>query len=749
MGKTLVIAEKPSVGRDLAAALPGAFAKNDAYLESDDYVVTWAVGHLVELAQPEDYDEKLKKWRMADLPIVPEDFRLKPRDAKSKKQLTAIRKLLERDDVDRIVNACDAGREGELIFAYIYESTGAKKPVDRLWISSMTKQAIREGFDRLRPGEQLRPLEAAARSRSEADWLVGMNATRAATIRGRAWVGGVVSLGRVQTPTLAMIVKREREIQAFVPEPYWLVRAAFEPPYDGLWFEGDETRIKEAARADGIVERVSGKDGEVESVERKEQSERAPLLYDLTSLQRDANRRFGFSARRTLQAAQSLYEDKKAITYPRTSSRYLSGDIAPLLKPTAETLEPIGDYTAGARYVLGLDQLPLQRVVNDARVDDHHAIIPTDVEHDVSRFSPDERRVFDLVARRFLAVFHPAARYQRTEVVTVVQEERFRTRGKITLEPGWRGVYGLESDLDKQAGKTADEDQGDESGELPKLEQGQTVKCVAAEFEDKQTKPPPRYSEATLLSAMETAGKRIDDEELREAMKDSGLGTPATRAETIEVLIRREYIERAGKELQPTPKGLQVITMLEEHPLTSPELTGDWEKRLADIEHGGGDRKDFIKGIVDLTTQTVEQIAALDKEKLRPERVELGPCPRCGAVTGEIIRENSKAYGCTSWKSREETGCGFVIWKRVAGRTLTPEIARQLIEERRTREVLSGFRSRGGKPFRARLPRGCRARGVRARARAERRGRGGADPRARAHRARDPHPGDGRARGRE
>ncbi|TML49905.1 MAG: DNA topoisomerase III, partial [Actinobacteria bacterium] len=538
----------------------------------------------------------------------------------------------------------------------------------------------------------------------EADWLIGMNATRAATIRGRAWVGGVVSLGRVQTPTLAMMVKREREIQAFTPEPYRLVRAQFDPRYEGMWFEGNETRIfGDLARAEQIVDKVTGKDGTVEKMEQKEQSERPPLLYDLTSLQRDANRRFGFSARRTLQAAQSLYEDKKAITYPRTSSRYLSGDLVPQLKPTAETLLPIGDYTAGARYVLGLDQLPLQRVVNDARVDDHHAIIPTDVEHDVDRYSPDERRIFDLVARRFLAVFHPAARYQRTEVVTVVEKERFRTRGKITLEPGWRGVYGLESDLDKQAGKTADEDAGDESAELPKLAQGESVKCVKAEFEDKQTKPPPRYTEATLLSAMETAGKRIDDEELREAMKDSGLGTPATRAETIEVLIRREYIERAGKELQPTPKGLQVITMLEEHPLTSPELTGDWEKRLSDIEHGSGDRKEFIKGIVDLTTQTVEQIAALDKEKLRPERVELGPCPRCGAETGEIIKENSRAYGCTSWKSREEPGCGYVIWKRVAGRTITPEVARQLIENGRTNEVLSGFRSKAGKPFRARL----------------------------------------------
>src|ERR687887_109368 len=333
--KTLVIAEKPSVARDIVDALPGSFENNDTYYESDDTIVTFAVGHLVELVAPEEYDERFKKWRMDDLPIVPDEFNLDARDAKARKQLKAIHKLLKRDDVDRVINACAAGREGELIFAYIYETSGVDKPVERLWINSMTKQAITDGFDKLRPGKELAKLEAAARSRSEADWLVGMNATRAATIRGRAWVGGVVSLGRVQTPTLAMIVKREREIQAFIPEPYWLVRAAFEPPYEGLWFEGEETRIKEAARADGIVGRVSGKDGEVESAERKDQPERSPLLYALTSPQRDANRRFGFSARRTLQAAQSLYEGKKAITYPRTSSRFLSGDLVPQLKPTA------------------------------------------------------------------------------------------------------------------------------------------------------------------------------------------------------------------------------------------------------------------------------------------------------------------------------------------------------------------------------------------------------------------------------
>jgi DNA topoisomerase III len=698
--KTLVIAEKPSVARDLADALPGKFENHDSYLESDDTVITFAVGHLVELINPEEYDERFKKWRMADLPILPEEFRLHARDKKAEKQLKVIHKLLKRDDVDRIVNACDAGREGELIFAYIYETSGVDKPVERLWISSMTKQAIKEGFEKLRPGEQLRQLEAAARSRSEADWLVGMNATRAATIRGRAWVGGVVSLGRVQTPTLALMVKREREIQAFVPEPYWLVHAQFDPRYEGLWFEGEETRLKDGKRADEIGAKVSGADGVVESVERKEQSERAPLLYDLTSLQRDANRRFGFSARRTLSAAQSLYEGKKAITYPRTSSRFLSGDLVAQLKPTAETLVPIAEYANAARYVLALDQLPLGRVVNDAKVDDHHAIIPTDVSHDLDAFSPDERRIFDLIARRFLAVFHPPARYARTTVVTEVEQERFRTRGKVTLEAGWRGVYGLEAD-DPQKRKQDEDAEGE--GELPELKQGQEVRCVEAESEAKETKPPPRYTEATLLSAMETAGKLVDEEELREAMKESGLGTPATRAEIIETLIRREYIERVSKDLQPTPKGLQVITMLESHPVTSPELTGGWEKQLRDIEHGSGDRSAFMNGIADFTKATVEEIAGLDKEKLRPERAELGLCPRCGAETGEIIRENAKAYGCTSWKSREEPGCGFVIWKRVAGRTLTPEIARQLLEEGRTREVLSGFRSRAGKPFRARL----------------------------------------------
>ena len=695
--KTLIIAEKPSVARDIVGALPGSFDEHKNFYESDDYVVTFAVGHLLELSDPEDYDPAWKSWKLDNLPIIPEEFKVRPRDKKSATQLNLIHKLLKRKDVDRVVNACDAGREGELIFTHIYETSETDKPVDRLWINSMTKAAIRDGFEKLRPADQLEPLRDAARSRSEADWLVGMNATRAATTR-RGWGAGVVSLGRVQTPTLAMMVKREREIQAFTPEPYWLVHATFDPRYNGLWFEDDETRLKDGKRADEIVEKVTGKTGRVESVERKEQSERAPLLYDLTALQRDANRRFGFSARRTLSTAQSLYEGKKAITYPRTNSRWLSGDLVPQLKPTAETLVPISDYERGARFVLGLDQLPLARVVNDAKVDDHHAIIPTDIAHDVSAFTPDERRIFDLVARRFLAVFHPPARYARTTIVTEVEGERFRTRGKVTLEAGWRGVYGVEvADPAKQ-----DEDAEGE-GELPELKQGQEVRCAQAEAEAKETKPPPRYSEATLLSSMETAGKLVDDEELREAMKERGLGTPATRAEIIETLIRREYIERVGKDLQPTPKGMSVVTMLEEHPITSAELTGDWEKQLSDIEHGNGDRSAFMDGIAGFAKTTVDQIASLSDDKIKVERVELGLCPKCGAETGEIIKENSRAYGCTSWKSREEPGCGFVIWKRVAGRTLTPEIARQLLADGRTTEVLSGFRSRAGKPFRARL----------------------------------------------
>src|SRR5215207_5897382 len=425
MGKTLVIAEKPSVGRDLTKALPGAFAKHEGYLESDTHVVTWAVGHLVQLAEPDEYDAKYKKWRMADLPIVPDRFKLVVRDERSRKQMTVITRMLKREDVSDVINACDAGREGELIFAWTFEKAGAKKPVQRLWLSSMTSKAIKDAFGSLKPASEFDLLEQAARSRSEADWIVGMNATRAATIRLRSSFDGAVSLGRVQTPTLAIIARREEEIRAFVPEPYWLVDATFETvddprSYAGRYHAGSQPRLKTAEEATAIVDAVRDGKGTITKLEKTKRSEQAPLLYDLTSLQREANTRFGFSARRTLAAAQRCYEEHKILTYPRTNSRYLTTDMVAEIKPTVEHVAANRDYAEGAKYVLGLDLLPLSRVVDDAKVGDHHAIIPTNSPQTLDKLSDDDRRVYDMVTRRFLAVFHPDAVFENTRLETVV-----------------------------------------------------------------------------------------------------------------------------------------------------------------------------------------------------------------------------------------------------------------------------------------------------------------------------------------
>src|SRR4051812_31341717 len=529
MGKTLVIAEKPSVGQDLTRALPGAFQKHEGYLESDAHVVTWAVGHLVQLAEPDEYDPKFKKWRMADLPIVPDRFKLVVRDERSRKQMTVISKQLKRADVDEVINACDAGREGELIFAWTYEKANASKPVQRLWLSSMTAQAIKNAFGALRPREELALLEQAARSRSEADWIVGMNATRAATIRLRSSFDGAVSLGRVQTPTLAIIARREEEIRAFKPEPYWLVDATFEPVggdsgrrYAGRYHAGAQPRLATAAEAEAIVAAVRGRTGEITKLEKTTKKERAPLLYDLTTLQREANTRFGFSARRTLAAAQRLYEDHKALTYPRTNSRFLTSDMAGEIKPTASNVGENPEYARAAKYVLGLDVLPLGRVVNDAKVTDHHAIIPTREHHRVEKMSDDDKRIYDMVARRFLAVFHPEAVFENTRLETTVVEHVFRTRGRVLLEPGWRSAYG-EVAAGSQAAKDDDDEGADQT--LPKLERNERVDTREVAAAEKETKPPRRYSDASLLGAMEAAGKDLDDEELREQMKDSGIGT--------------------------------------------------------------------------------------------------------------------------------------------------------------------------------------------------------------------------------
>src|SRR5437588_4424585 len=692
MGKTLVIAEKPSVGRDLAGALPDAFkqSKDKTHIEGDDFVISWAVGHLVGLAAPDEYDPKLKKWRFADLPILPDKFKLVRGDERPKKQHTAVHKLMRRKDIDRIVNACDAGREGELIFAYTYETAGIDKPVERLWLNSMTKRAIQHAFEQLRPGEEMETLEDAARSRSEADWVVGMNATRAASIRLRSAFDGAVSLGRVQTPTLALVARREEEIRAFVPEPYWLVEAEFEADpqraYRGRYLGGKRIAEELAAR---IVEECRDKPGEITSLEKKEERERPQLLYDLTSLQRHANTLFGFSARRTLGAAQRLYEEHKAITYPRTSSRFLPSDQIPEIKPTAQLVGRNAEYAKAAQYVLSLDRLPLGRVVNDKKVDDHHALIPTRTEHDLDRMGSDERKVYDLIAKRFLAIFHPEAVFERTRVETTVAEHVFRTSGRRLIEAGWKSVYGEEA----QGEQRGDEDSGGDQL-LRRLEQGEGVKVTEVESLRKETQPPRRFTEASLLGAMETAGKDIDDAELREAMKDSGIGTPATRAAIIERLIDVGYIERDGRALVATDKGIQVIRLLGSHPLTSPELTGDWERRLGLIEHGQDSRRAFMSDIAKFTTETVQELDKLKDVKI--ERANLGPCPVCGR---DVI-ENRKGYSC--W-TKDDPGCGFVIWKRKAGKILPVSIVKELMATGKTAKPVTGFRGRSGRTFRAKL----------------------------------------------
>jgi DNA topoisomerase-3 len=698
--KTLVIAEKPSVGRDLARVLPGPFAKQEGFLEGPEHVITWAVGHLVQLAEPDEYDPKFKRWRMADLPIVPEHFRLVVRDERSKKQMSVVTKLLHREDIGDVINACDAGREGELIFAYLYEKAGSTLPVRRLWLSSMTTQAMRDAFTSLRPGAELHSLEEAARSRSEADWIVGMNATRAATIRLRSSFDGAVSLGRVQTPTLAIIARREEEIRAFKPEPYWLVDAKFEPSedsqraYEGRFHAAAKPRIATEAQAQAIVAACEGGHGEITKVEKREFTEKPPMLYDLTTLQREANTRFGFSARRTLGAAQRLYEEHKALTYPRTNSRFLTSDMAGEIVPTAELLAARPEYSAGAEYVISLDVLPLGRVIDDSKVTDHHAIIPTRAEHPVEKMEDDDRRVYDLVVRRFLAAFHPEALLENTRVETTVAGHVFRTRGKVLLVPGWRAVY-LADEGEAQPAEGAADDDDTREQRLPRLDQGEPSRVLEIESLAKETKPPRRYSDASLLGAMETAGKLVDDEELREAMKDSGIGTPATRAAIIERLIDVGYVERDGRALVATEKGLNVIRLLGEHALTSPDLTGSWEQRLGRIERGEDSREKFMRDIAGFAKETVDVLDETLKDVKIP-RANLGPCPVCG----HDIIENRKGYSC--W-AREDPGCGFVIWKAKASKTLPLAIARELIKSGRTARPVTGFRGRTGRSFRARL----------------------------------------------
>jgi DNA topoisomerase III len=731
MSKTLVIAEKPSVGRDLARVLPGPFAKHEGYLDGPDYVITWAVGHLVQLADPDEYDAKFKRWRMPDLPIVPSKFKLVVRDERSRKQMSVVTAQLGREEVEQVVNACDAGREGELIFAYLYEKAKSKKPVQRLWLNSMTTAAMKSAFESLRPAEDYALLEQAARSRSEADWIVGMNATRAATIRLKSSFDGAVSLGRVQTPTLAIVARREEEIKAFVPEPYWLVDARFDAGsaaegddgegdgstdngssrggaegsrvYGGRFHAGAKPRLATEEEALAIVAACEGRQGTITKLDKKEQRERAPMLYDLTTLQREANTRYGFSARRTLAAAQRLYEEHKALTYPRTNSRYLTTDMVEEIKPTAELVGGQKEYAKAAAYVTALDVLPLARVVNNEKVTDHHAIIPTRAEHAVDRMGDDDKRVYDMVVRRFLAVFHPEAVFENTRVETTVvpagaqsggKESAghvFRTRGKLLLVPGWRGVYG---EVPSEAKSAAEEDEGADQ-QLPKLNDGEDVQTLEIASERKETKPPRRYSDASLLGAMETAGKLVEDDELREAMKESGIGTPATRAAIIERLIQVGYIERDARALVATEKGLNVIRLLGEHALTSPDMTGQWEHRLDKIERGEDSREKFMGDIAGFAELTVKELDEKLKD-VRIPRANLGPCPICG----HDIKENRKGYSC--W-ARDDPGCGFVIWKGKSGKQLPVAVAKELVHNGYTAKAVTGFKARSGRNFRARL----------------------------------------------
>ena len=682
----LIVAEKPSVGRDIASAL-GRHRKGKGALIGDGWTVTWALGHLAELAPPDAYGVQYKKWRLESLPILPERFKVRI-NQKTRDQFAVVKKLLRDPSVIEVVNACDAGREGELIFAYLYGLSGCKKPVLRLWISSLTTEAIREGFASLRDGSAMRPLEDAARSRSESDWIVGMNATRAYSVRfGRP--GDVLSVGRVQTPTLRILVDREREIENFKPEKFWTVHARFAREgvtYDGVWFKKKQNRLKERKAAEEIAAKVEGGTGTVRKAEKKTASEKPPLLYDLTELQRNANVRYGFTAERTLRAAQALYEERKLITYPRTSSRYLSKDMVGGLKKRVEAAGSLPELAPFAEKLLGMQKLPVgKRIVDDAKVTDHHAIVPTGKKSS-GGLPPDEAKVYDLVARRFLAVFFPAARFENTTVITEVKSETFLSKGRVVLEAGWRALY-----PDGVGGKREKE-----PPVLPPVQVGQEWRVAKVGVKEGETKPPPRYSESALLGAMETAGKFVEDEELRQAMKESGLGTPATRAAIIERLIKVGYVERENKALVPTQKGRALISLLRESPLSSPELTGQWERRLAEMERGVQRRPDFMSDIKDFTVSLVESVRTMEGERLASRsREPLGVCPKCGSP----VVETKKAYSCSAWKS---SGCDFAIWKQVSGKRLSEAQAKQLLVKGRTGQ-LKGFRSKAGKPYSAAL----------------------------------------------
>ena len=701
MTKKLIIAEKPSVAADIAKALEG-FTKHDDYFESEDFVLSSAVGHLLELSCPEEFEVKRGKWSFAHLPVIPPHFALSPIE-KSESRLKVLTKLIKRKDVSGLINACDAGREGELIFNYIAQHSKTSKPVQRLWLQSMTQGAIRDGFSRLRNGTEMQGLGDAAVCRSESDWLVGINGTRAMTAFNSK-TGGfhLTTVGRVQTPTLAIVVERERKIREFKPRSYWEVEAEFAAKagnYTGKWFdeaykgkEDDEharaDRLWEEKRADAIRAATLGQPGSA-SEEARPETRLSPLLFDLTSLQREANSRFGFSAKATLSLAQSLYEKHKVLTYPRTDSRCLPEDYLPTVKETLAVLTGQGagkghDEVLLARYAPFAHQIlarnwvmPNKRIFNNAKISDHFAIIPT--PQAPKNLNELEQKLYDFVVRRFLSVFFPAAEYLVTTRITRVEGHLFKTEGKVLVNPGWLAVHGKEG-------------QEGTEGNLVAVDAGEQVKTEDVTVKANETKPPPRYSEATLLSAMEGAGKMVDDEELKAAMAGRGLGTPATRAQIIENLIGEQYVHREGRELIPTAKAFSLMTLLTGlgvNELTQPELTGDWEWKLGRIEKGEFTRAEFMREIAEMTRHIVERAKTYDSDTIPGDFGVLNaPCPRCGGQ----IRETYKKFQCG--------GCDYSLWKIVAGRQFEPAEIDTLITEKQI-GPLTGFRNKMGRSFAA------------------------------------------------
>ncbi len=689
MGKTLIIAEKPSVALDISRAL-GGFKREGEYFESDDYVLSSSVGHLLTLVAPNDPVKG--KWSFTHLPVIPPQFELGPADKRSEERLRLLVRLIKRKDVDALINACDAGREGELIFRYIAQYAKTNKPVTRLWLQSMTQQAIRDAFGKLRSDATMQPLEAAARSRAEADWLVGINGTRAMTAFNSKDGGFFKTpVGRVQTPTLAIVAEREERIRRFVPRDFWEVRAEFVAAaglYEGRWFdpkhikdpldpEKRDSRLWTKAAADSVVAACRERQGTV-TEESKPSTQLSGLLYDLTSLQREANSRFGFSAKTTLSLAQTLYERHKALTYPRTDSRYLPEDYVNTVRQTVQTLaegKP-GNAPFAAQILANNWVKPNRRVFDNKKVSDHFAIIPT--LQAPRELSEAEGKLYDMVVKRFLAVFFPAAEFMLTTRITDVAGHHFKTEGKILVNPGWMAVYGREA-------------QGEDANLVPVAE-GEHVRTEEVEAVGLVTKPPARYNEATLLSAMEGAGKLVEDEELREAMSARGLGTPATRAGIIEGLINEVYLRREGRDLVPTAKARQLMTLLsglDVTELTSPELTGEWEHKLTQIEQGELARAAFMQEIAQMTQVIVKRAKEYDRDTVPGDYATLStPCPKCGSV----VKENYRRYACTA--------CDFSIGKHPGGRTFEiPEVEELLAK----REIgpLNGFISKMGRPFAA------------------------------------------------